>query len=125
MPHLTHARMRASCERGISPAGGERAIAVSDSSGKTGTSGEIIGSTRGAYGRFNVKALVIYVLGIAIQVPFMEESFFHGPWANILGGADISWMVGLVATALVYYVFASKNDLRSRRDAPAGAHASK
>jgi hypothetical protein len=39
-------RMPASCERGISPAGGERAIAVSDSSGKTGTSGEIIGSTR-------------------------------------------------------------------------------
>jgi DNA invertase Pin-like site-specific DNA recombinase len=30
----------------ISPAGGERAIAVSDSSGKTGISGEIIGSTR-------------------------------------------------------------------------------
>ena len=47
MPYFTHARMRASCERGISPAGGERAIAVSDSSGKTGISGEIIGSTRG------------------------------------------------------------------------------
>ena len=86
---------------------------------------EIIGSTRGAYGRFNIKAIVIYVFGIAIQVPFMEESFFHGPWANILGGADISWMVGLVATALAYYVFASKHDLRSCRDVPAGAHASK
>ncbi|KND60560.1 Cytosine/purine/uracil/thiamine/allantoin permease family protein [Candidatus Burkholderia verschuerenii] len=86
---------------------------------------EIIGSTGGAYGKFNFKAIAIYVFGIAVQVPFMEESFFHGPCANILGGADISWMVGLVATALVYYVFASKNDLRSRRRAPAGAQASK
>jgi purine-cytosine permease-like protein len=86
---------------------------------------EIIGSTGGAYGRFNIKAIVIYVFGIAIQVPFMEESFFHGPWANLAGGADISWMVGLVATALAYYLFASKHDLRSRRNALAGAHASK
>jgi trigonelline permease len=81
---------------------------------------EIIGSTGGAYGRFNMKALVIYVFGIAVQVPFMEESFFHGPWANLAGGADISWMVGLIATALAYYIFAVKHDLR----APAGAHAS-
>ena len=36
-----------SCERGISLAGGERAIAVSDPSGKAGTSGEIIGRARG------------------------------------------------------------------------------
>jgi hypothetical protein len=47
MPYFTHARMRASCERGISPAGGEAAIAVSGSSGKTGAGDGIIGSTRG------------------------------------------------------------------------------
>jgi trigonelline permease len=78
------------------------------------------GSTGCVYGRFNVKALAIYVFGIAVQVPFMEESFFHGPWANLAGGADISWMVGLIATALAYYVFAVKHDLR----ALTGAHAS-
>ncbi|SAK74083.1 cytosine/purines uracil thiamine allantoin permease [Caballeronia hypogeia] len=86
---------------------------------------EIIGSAGGAYGSFNFKAIGVYVFGIAIQVPFMEERFFHGPWASLLGGADISWRVGLVATAIVYYVAASKNDSRSRRNAPAGAHASK
>ena len=43
---LIHARMRASCERGISPADGEGVLAVSDLSGKTGTGGEIVGSTR-------------------------------------------------------------------------------
>lgn len=80
---------------------------------------EIIGSRTGAYGQFNVKAIVIYVLGIVVQVPFMAESFFRGPWADIMGGADVSWMVGLVATALVYYMFAAKTQLNARDSAPA------
>ncbi|WP_321880656.1 purine-cytosine permease family protein [Paraburkholderia bannensis] len=85
---------------------------------------EIISSNGGMYGAVNVKSIAIYVFGIAIQVPFMEESFFHGPWASILGGADVSWMVGLVATALTYYVLASKNGSPSLRRSPAGAQAS-
>jgi trigonelline permease len=85
---------------------------------------EIISSNGGMYGSVNIKAIAIYVFGIAIQVPFMEESFFHGPWASILGGADISWMVGLVVTALTYYVLASKNGSPSPRRSPAGAQAS-
>jgi trigonelline permease len=84
---------------------------------------EIISSHGGVYGSFNLKAIAIYLFGIAIQVPFMEESFFHGPWASILGGADISWMIGLVATALAYYVLASNDGSRSRHRSPAGAAA--
>ncbi|RQR69271.1 cytosine permease [Burkholderia sp. Bp9012] len=82
---------------------------------------EIISSNGGVYGSFNVKAIAIYVFGIAVQVPFMEESFFHGPWASILGGADVSWMMGLVATALACYLFASKDGARSRGRCPAAA----
>ncbi|WP_310722034.1 cytosine permease, partial [Burkholderia pseudomultivorans] len=84
---------------------------------------EIVSSNGGVYGAFNVKATAIYVFGIAVQVPFMEESFFHGPWASILGGADVSWMVGLVVTALVCYLFTSKDGSRSQSRCPAGAGA--
>lgn len=84
---------------------------------------EIVSSNGGTYGAFNVKAIALYVFGIAIQVPFMEESFFHGPWASIGGGADISWMVGLVATALAYYLLAPDDGTRSPRRAAAGATA--
>lgn len=84
---------------------------------------EIISSNGGMYGSFNFKAIAIYVLGIAVQVPFMEESFFHGPWASIMGGADVSWMVGLVATALTYYLLAPRNGSSSRRRCPAAAQA--
>lgn len=84
---------------------------------------EIVSSNGGVYGAFNVKAIAIYLFGIAVQVPFIEERFFHGPWASILGGADVSWMVGLCATALVCCLFASKDGSRSRGRCPAGAGA--
>ncbi|RQR74438.1 cytosine permease [Burkholderia sp. Bp9090] len=84
---------------------------------------EIISSSGGVYGAFNVRAIAIYAFGIAVQVPFMEESFFHGAWASVLGGADVSWMVGLVVTATVCYLFASKDGSRSRGRCPAGAGA--
>jgi trigonelline permease len=85
---------------------------------------EIISSNGGVYGSFNLKAIAIYLFGIAIQVPFMEESFFHGPWASLMGGADVSWMVGLVATAFAYYLLAPNNGSRAPGRAPAGAAAS-
>ncbi|WP_338759688.1 cytosine permease [Massilia sp. METH4] len=76
---------------------------------------EIVGSANGVYGNFNFKALAVYLLGIAVQVPFIAESFYKGPWANLMGGADISWMVGLAASALMYYLCAAKTDLGSLR----------
>ncbi|WP_414447990.1 cytosine permease [Burkholderia sp. 22PA0099] len=94
-------------------------------SGKHYQVSEIISSNGGTYGAFNTKAVGIYLLGIAVQVPFFEESFFRGPWAGIMGGADISWMVGLVATAVVYYVLASKRKgVSASRNAAVGVHAS-
>ncbi|SAK92137.1 cytosine/purines uracil thiamine allantoin permease [Caballeronia calidae] len=83
---------------------------------------EIISSTGGAYGSFNFKAIGVYVFGIAIQIPFMEE-YFHGVWANIAGGADVSWMIGLVISALVYYALASKRHAHARRGAPSHTRA--
>lgn len=86
---------------------------------------EIIGNTNGVYGRFNTKAIVIYLVGILVQLPFMETSFFRGAWAGLVDGADISWLIGMVTTAVIYYVCAARIDLAARCAAPAGAHASK
>jgi NCS1 family nucleobase:cation symporter-1 len=33
---------------------------------------------------------------------------YTGPFTKMLGGADISWIVSLVVTALVYYPLAKK-----------------
>lgn len=60
------------------------------------------------YGAWNVPALVCYLVGIAIQVPFLAQKLYTGPFTEALGGADISWIVGLFGTAAIYYVWGKK-----------------
>ncbi|NWK50212.1 cytosine permease [Acinetobacter sp. SwsAc7] len=60
----------------------------------------------GIYGRFNIAALAAYAIGIAVQVPFMSTALYTGSIAEALGGADISWIIGLAVVAPVYYIFA-------------------
>jgi NCS1 family nucleobase:cation symporter-1 len=57
----------------------------------------------GIYGRFNAAAVTCYLLGILIQMPFVASALYTGPIARALGGIDISWIVGLAATAPAYY----------------------
>ena len=60
----------------------------------------------GRYGRWNAAALVSYGIGVVVQVPFLAQALYTGPVTHWLGGADISWIVGIVVTMLVYYPWA-------------------
>jgi NCS1 family nucleobase:cation symporter-1 len=60
----------------------------------------------GVYGRFNWVAIGSYLAGALIQVPFSATALYTGPLAAALGGVDISWIVGLVVVAPLYYVAA-------------------
>jgi nucleobase:cation symporter-1, NCS1 family len=60
------------------------------------------------YGRWNTTALACYAIGIAVQLPFVSQSLYTGPLADDLGGTDISWIVGLLVTGTIYYVWASR-----------------
>jgi NCS1 family nucleobase:cation symporter-1 len=57
----------------------------------------------GRYGRWNRIGIVSYAFGVVIQMPFIATSFYTGPLVDLLGGTDISWIVGLVGTGMVYY----------------------
>lgn len=61
------------------------------------------------YGAYNLTALGCYVLGIVVQIPFLAQKMYTGPFTKMLGGADISWVVSLVVTALVYYPLAKRS----------------
>lgn len=63
---------------------------------------------KGRYGAWNVPALITYALGIVVQIPFLAQTMYTGPITPLLGGADISWLVGLVVTALIYYPVAKR-----------------
>lgn len=56
----------------------------------------------GVYGRYCWPALIAYVFGILIQIPFVSNGLYTGPVANMLGGADISWIVGLIFVTIFY-----------------------
>jgi nucleobase:cation symporter-1, NCS1 family len=73
------------------------------------------------YGRWNVVALVSYAIGVLAQIPFMAQALYTGPVAEALNGADISWIVGLVVTAAVYYPWAKRTtDVPPEMIYPAG-----
>ncbi len=60
----------------------------------------------GVYGRFNWVAIGSYIAGALIQVPFSATAIYTGPLAEAMGGVDISWIVGLVVVAPLYYLAA-------------------
>ena len=57
----------------------------------------------GIYGRINSVAVGCYVLGILVQLPFIETTLYKGPVARAIGGVDLSWIAGLAITSPAYY----------------------
>ncbi|ULT70382.1 cytosine permease [Pseudomonas sp. BC42] len=62
----------------------------------------------GRYGRWNAMGITIYVFGVLIQMPFISTHFYTGPLVASLGDTDISWIIGLLVPAALYYVCAKK-----------------
>ena len=62
----------------------------------------------GRYGAYGVPALVSYLVGIIVQIPFFNMAIYEGPIAKMMGGADISWIVSLVVTSLLFYFWGKK-----------------
>jgi NCS1 family nucleobase:cation symporter-1 len=60
----------------------------------------------GIYGRVNWSTLIIYLIGVGVQIPFVNTTLYEGPVAKSLNGADISWIVGLAVTIPLYYFVA-------------------
>ncbi|MFF1565043.1 purine-cytosine permease family protein [Streptomyces sp. NPDC058293] len=63
----------------------------------------------GRYGAWRWDALTVYVVGLLAQLPFLATAFYTGPLVGPLGGADISWIVGLVVPAVLYWAVARRN----------------
>lgn len=67
----------------------------------------------GRYGRWNVAGIATYVLGVMVQLPFIDNPLHHGSLTWIFAGNDVSWIVGWLVTALLWFV-ASRWDRRGR-----------
>ncbi|MGW7088799.1 purine-cytosine permease family protein [Streptomyces sp. NPDC054871] len=63
----------------------------------------------GRYGAWRWDALGVYGVGLLAQLPFLVTHFYTGPLVEPLGGADISWIVGLVVPAALYWLLARRD----------------
>lgn len=66
---------------------------------------DAIFTPEGRYGRVNWRAIAAYLIAIVVEIPFMSTTFYTGPMVAHLGGADISWILGLIVAAGLYIVF--------------------
>ncbi|MFJ7730049.1 purine-cytosine permease family protein [Neobacillus sp. NPDC097160] len=62
----------------------------------------------GKYGKVNKITAISFLVSIIAEVPFMNTSFYVGPGAKAMGGADITWILGLVVPSVLYYVLMKK-----------------
>lgn len=67
----------------------------------------------GRYGRWNSTGIAIYLIGILVQIPFLSTAFYTGPLVDPLGGADISWIVGLLVPGALYYALGRASQRRA------------
>lgn len=61
----------------------------------------------GPYGQVNWVGCGVYLIGVAVEIPFMSTTLYTGPVATKLNGTDLAWLVGLAVTIPLYY-FAAK-----------------
>ena len=67
---------------------------------------------RGIYGRWGWRGITAYVIGFAAMVPFFSVgTLFTGPAAKALGGADISFFIGLPVAGFLYYLLSRSLDV--------------
>ncbi|HEX7324438.1 MAG TPA: cytosine permease [Rhodanobacteraceae bacterium] len=54
------------------------------------------------YGMWQWRTLTAYIIGIVVEIPFMSTTFYTGFMVPRLGGADISWILGIIVSAGLY-----------------------
>ncbi|WP_020495848.1 purine-cytosine permease family protein [Sciscionella marina] len=58
----------------------------------------------GRYGLVNWPAVLCYLIGVVVQIPFMVlGTAYTGPIARLLGNTDLSFLVGLIVVSPLYY----------------------
>ena len=67
------------------------------------------------YGMWSMRGLFAYAIGLAFMMPFLVvNGFYEGPLAKLVHGADISWIFGLVVSAVAYVLLQPLDRLQGR-----------
>lgn len=78
---------------------------------------------RGIYGRWNWRGLTAYGVGFVSMLPFAVIGDAEGPLAHWVKGADVTMLVGLAVSSLLYLVLCRSLDIDAERAVIASADA--
>lgn len=76
-----------------------------------------LSDVNGRYGKWNTQGITAYVIGVLVQIPFVSTGLYAGPLFHLLGGVDVSWIVGIVVPGSIYY-FMTRTQRASRTGEP-------
>jgi purine-cytosine permease-like protein len=66
----------------------------------------------GIYGIWGVRGIVSYLVGIAVEIPFMLiPGVYQSPGATWLKSVDISWIIGLFVAGGLYFILTRSLDV--------------
>ncbi|MCB6184447.1 cytosine permease [Leeia sp. TBRC 13508] len=66
----------------------------------------------GIYGAWGKRGIAAYLIGFIASIPFFELiGVYSGPIAEMMGGVDLAWLVGLVVSSAAYYLLSRSIDL--------------
>lgn len=71
---------------------------------------DIMRADGGIYGRWGRAGLVSYALGFVVMIPFFSSPLYTGPIAELLGKADVSFVVGLLVATASYIHLTRQHD---------------
>jgi NCS1 family nucleobase:cation symporter-1 len=72
----------------------------------------------GIYGKIRGPASVAYIIGIIVELLFVNQTFFVGPFVKDIGGVDISWILGFVVPFVTYVTLMKRRPVRNKQVAP-------
>ncbi|MHB1836302.1 MAG: purine-cytosine permease family protein [Solirubrobacteraceae bacterium] len=80
----------------------------------------------GIYGAWGSRGLIAYFVGFAAEIPFMVLPSlggftYTGPVAKQISDVDISWIVGLLVTGVVYWLLSRSLNIRAEQAAVAAS----
>jgi NCS1 family nucleobase:cation symporter-1 len=72
----------------------------------------------GIYGKFQAPATIAYVIGLVVELLFVNQTYYTGPFVSSIGGVDISWVLGFVIPFVVYVLIARNSRLQALTGGP-------
>jgi NCS1 family nucleobase:cation symporter-1 len=61
----------------------------------------------GRYGGWQPLPIFCYLVGVGIEALFVSQSYYTGPMVSVVGGNDISWILGFFVPLVMYWSLAT------------------